>query len=148
MNSLGWQTVVATPPIVHHGFITVCPPVTVELASKAQSLKPRIINGTTTSRSFSVILVETAGSIKGKIFKIGVRISILFFWNSDFTNFLLFQKKKNSHISFRHKSYLKASACCHILWLPWHRDRSKHWHRQFFLKKTLFFSAKKKKIMI
>ena len=63
MNSLGWQTVVATPPIVHHGFITVCPPVTVELASKAQSLKPRIINGTTTSRSFSVILVETAKSI-------------------------------------------------------------------------------------
>jgi hypothetical protein len=38
MNSLGWQTVVATPPMVHQGFITVWPPVTVELASKAQSL--------------------------------------------------------------------------------------------------------------
>ena len=63
MNSFGWQTVVATPPMVHHGFMTVCPPVTVELASKAQSLKPRIIKGTTTSRSFSVILVETAKSI-------------------------------------------------------------------------------------
>ena len=28
MNSLGWQTVEATPPMVHHGFITVWPPVT------------------------------------------------------------------------------------------------------------------------
>merc|ERR1719470_649217 len=63
MNSFGWQMVVATPPMVHQGFITVWPPVTVELASKAQSLKPLIIRGTTTSRSFSVILVETANNI-------------------------------------------------------------------------------------
>ena len=42
MNSLGWQTVVATPPMVHQGFITVWPPVTVELASKAQSLNKNI----------------------------------------------------------------------------------------------------------
>merc|ERR1712172_77727 len=63
MNSLGWQTVVATPPMVHQGLITVWPPVTVELASKAQSLKPLIIRGTTTSRSFSVILVDTANNI-------------------------------------------------------------------------------------
>merc|ERR1711997_871454 len=33
------------------------------LASKAQSLKPLIIRGTTTSRSFSVILVDTANNI-------------------------------------------------------------------------------------
>lgn len=63
INSLGWQTVVATPPIVHHGFMTVWPPVTVEPASRAQSLKPLIISGMTTSRSFSVILVETASNI-------------------------------------------------------------------------------------
>merc|ERR1712021_251100 len=35
----------------------------VGLASKAQSLKPLIIRGTTTSRSFSVILVDTANNI-------------------------------------------------------------------------------------
>ena len=63
INSLGWQTVVATPPIVHQGFMTVCPPVTVEPASRAQSLNPRIISGTITSRSFSVIFVDTANSI-------------------------------------------------------------------------------------
>merc|ERR1712110_1388675 len=60
---VGLATVVATPPMVHQGFITVWPPVTVELASKAQSLKPLIIRGTTTSRSFSVILVDTANNI-------------------------------------------------------------------------------------
>jgi hypothetical protein len=43
MNSLGWQTVVATPPTVHQGFITVCPPVTEQPASNAQSLNPLII---------------------------------------------------------------------------------------------------------
>jgi hypothetical protein len=43
MNSFGWQTVVATPPTVHQGFITVCPPVTEQPASRAQSLKPLII---------------------------------------------------------------------------------------------------------
>ena len=63
MNSLGWHTVVATPPIVHHGFMTVCPPVTVDPDSRAQSLNPLIMRGMTTSRSFSVILVETAKSM-------------------------------------------------------------------------------------
>jgi hypothetical protein len=43
MNSLGWQTVVATPPTVHQGFITVWPPVTEQPASNAQSLNPLII---------------------------------------------------------------------------------------------------------
>ena len=50
-----WQMVVATPPMVHQGFITVWPPVTVVPASSAQSLKPRMMSGTTTSLSFSVI---------------------------------------------------------------------------------------------
>merc|ERR1719427_1289747 len=50
MNSFGWQMVVPTPPTVHHGFITVWPPVTVVPASRAQSLNPRMISGTTTSR--------------------------------------------------------------------------------------------------
>jgi len=39
MYSLGWHTVDATPPIVHQGFTTVCPPVTVVPASSAESLK-------------------------------------------------------------------------------------------------------------
>ena len=43
INSLGWQIVVATPPIVHHGFMTVCPPVTVVPASRAQSYISNII---------------------------------------------------------------------------------------------------------
>ena len=43
--------------------MTVCPPVTDVPASRAQSLNPRIISGITTSRSFSVILVEMANSI-------------------------------------------------------------------------------------
>jgi hypothetical protein len=43
INSLGWQTVVATPPTVHQGFMTVWPPVTEQPASRAQSLKPLII---------------------------------------------------------------------------------------------------------
>ena len=63
MNSFGWQTVVATPPMVHQGFMTVCPPVTVDPASSAQSLNPLIMSGMTTSRSFSVILVDTASSM-------------------------------------------------------------------------------------
>lgn len=40
INSLGWHTVVATPPIVHQGFITVWPPVTDVLASSAASWIP------------------------------------------------------------------------------------------------------------
>lgn len=35
--SLGWHTVVATPPIVHHGLTTVWPPVTAVPASRAES---------------------------------------------------------------------------------------------------------------
>lgn len=38
MYSLGWHTVDATPPTVHQGFTTVCPPVTVVPASRAESL--------------------------------------------------------------------------------------------------------------
>ena len=60
MNSFGWQTAEATPPMVNHGFKTVWPPVTDVPASAAQSLKPFIINGMIVSRSFSVIFVETA----------------------------------------------------------------------------------------
>ena len=37
MNSLGWHTVVATPPMVSHGFNTVCPPVTDVPPSSAKS---------------------------------------------------------------------------------------------------------------
>merc|ERR1719189_2393367 len=58
-----WQIVVATPPMVHQGFITVWPPVTVVPASRAQSLNPLMMSGTTTSLSFSVILVDTASNI-------------------------------------------------------------------------------------
>ena len=42
MNSLGWQTVVATPPIVSQGLSTVCPPVTDVPASSARSYKCNI----------------------------------------------------------------------------------------------------------
>ncbi|CAK9814757.1 hypothetical protein ANTPLA_LOCUS8330 [Anthophora plagiata] len=63
MYSFGWQTVEATPPIVHQGLTTVCPPVTVVPASKAESLNPLMIKGTTTSRSFSVIFVLTPSNI-------------------------------------------------------------------------------------
>lgn len=37
MNSDGWQMVVATPPMVHQGFMTVWPPFTVVTASVAAS---------------------------------------------------------------------------------------------------------------
>ncbi len=37
MNSLGWQTVVATPPTVIQGLSTVCPPFTLVPASSARS---------------------------------------------------------------------------------------------------------------
>lgn len=63
MYSFGWHTVEATPPMVHQGLTTVCPPVTVVPASRAESLKPLIINGTTTSRSFSVIFVLTPSNM-------------------------------------------------------------------------------------
>lgn len=43
MYSLGWHTVDATPPIVHQGFTTVCPPVTVVPASRAESLNSKDI---------------------------------------------------------------------------------------------------------
>lgn len=49
--------------MVHHGLTTVWPPVTVVPASKAESLKPLMISGTTTSLSFSVILVLTPNNI-------------------------------------------------------------------------------------
>jgi len=59
MNSFCWQTEDATPPMVNHGLRTVWPPVTEQPASLAQSLKPLRRIGTTVSRSFSVIFVET-----------------------------------------------------------------------------------------
>ena len=37
MNSFGWHTVVATPPMVIQGFSTVCPPFTLVPASSAVS---------------------------------------------------------------------------------------------------------------
>jgi hypothetical protein len=37
MTALGGQTVLATPPMVHHGFTTVWPPVTRHPASRAVS---------------------------------------------------------------------------------------------------------------
>uniref|UniRef100_A0A2M4CB85 Putative secreted protein n=1 Tax=Anopheles marajoara TaxID=58244 RepID=A0A2M4CB85_9DIPT len=49
--------------MVHQGLTTLCPPVTLVPACRAESLKPRIINGMTTSRSFSCIFVLTASSI-------------------------------------------------------------------------------------
>ena len=51
MNSLGWQTVVATPPITTHGLSTVWPPVTDVPASSAASLKPWMTSGMTLSLS-------------------------------------------------------------------------------------------------
>lgn len=53
MNSLGWQTVVATPPSTIQGFTTVWPPVTEVPASSAASLKPWIISGITLSLSYA-----------------------------------------------------------------------------------------------
>lgn len=51
INSLGWQTVVATPPITTQGLSTVCPPVTDVPASSDASLNPWMINGMTLSLS-------------------------------------------------------------------------------------------------
>lgn len=51
MNSLGWQTTEATPPIIIQGLTTVWPPVTDVPPSSAASRKPRIIRGITRSRS-------------------------------------------------------------------------------------------------
>ena len=54
---------VATPTMVNPGFMVMCPPMAEQPTSRAQSLKPRIINGATRSRSFSAILADTAKSI-------------------------------------------------------------------------------------
>lgn len=43
INSFGWQTVVATPPIIIQGLTTVCPPFTLVPASSAQSWKEETI---------------------------------------------------------------------------------------------------------
>lgn len=51
MNSLGWQTTEATPPMIIQGLMTVWPPVTDVPPSSAASRKPRIISGITRSRS-------------------------------------------------------------------------------------------------
>lgn len=51
MNSLGWHTVVATPPITTQGLTTVCPPVTDVPASSEASLNPWMISGMTLSLS-------------------------------------------------------------------------------------------------
>ena len=51
INSLGWQTVVATPPITTQGLSTVCPPVTDVPASSDASLNPWMISGITLSLS-------------------------------------------------------------------------------------------------
>ncbi len=52
MNSLGWHTVVATPPRTIQGLITVWPPVTEVPASSDASLNPWMIRGMTLSRSY------------------------------------------------------------------------------------------------
>ncbi len=52
MNSLGWHTVVATPPRTIQGLITVWPPVTEVPASSDASLNPWMISGMTLSRSY------------------------------------------------------------------------------------------------
>lgn len=51
INSFGWQTVVATPPITTQGLRTVCPPVTDVPASSDASLNPWMISGMTLSLS-------------------------------------------------------------------------------------------------
>lgn len=51
INSLGWQTVVATPPITTQGLSTVWPPVTDVPASSDASLNPWMISGMTLSLS-------------------------------------------------------------------------------------------------
>lgn len=51
MNSFGWQTVVATPPITTQGLSTVCPPVTDVPASSDASLNPWMTSGMTLSLS-------------------------------------------------------------------------------------------------
>lgn len=51
INSFGWQTVVATPPITTQGLRTVCPPVTDVPASSDASLNPWMISGITLSLS-------------------------------------------------------------------------------------------------
>lgn len=51
INSFGWQTVVATPPITTQGLSTVCPPVTDVPASSDASLNPWMISGITLSLS-------------------------------------------------------------------------------------------------
>ncbi len=52
MNSLGWHTVVATPPRTIQGLITVWPPVTEVPASSDASLNPWMTRGMTLSRSY------------------------------------------------------------------------------------------------
>lgn len=65
MNSLGWQTVVATPPITTQGLSTVCPPVTEVPASSDASLKPWMISGMTLSLSCKDPGISEAESTTG-----------------------------------------------------------------------------------
>jgi hypothetical protein len=81
INSFGWHTAEATPPMVSQGFKTVWPPVTDVPASAAQSLKPFIIRGMIVSRSFSVIFVETATwqhLVYHQVWKSDILVLILF----------------------------------------------------------------------
>lgn len=59
MNSLGWQTTDATPPMIIQGLITVWPPVTEVPPSSAASRNPRIISGITRSRSCVMHIDDT-----------------------------------------------------------------------------------------
>ena len=66
MNSLGWHTVVATPPMTTQGLSTVCPPVTDVPASSDASLNPWLINGITLSLSCYSRRRQGGGGVMGK----------------------------------------------------------------------------------
>ena len=53
----------ATPPMMGHGFCTVCPPVTDAPASRTHAVKPRITSRVTTSRALGSMSSETASSM-------------------------------------------------------------------------------------
>lgn len=61
--SLVWATLVATPPQIIQGLITVWPPVTQVDAFSAWSLNPFIRRGTTISLSFWLSLLDTPSNI-------------------------------------------------------------------------------------
>lgn len=69
INSLGWQTVVATPPITTQGLSTVCPPVTDVPASSDASLNPWMMSGMTLSLSCKTAQSDHLQRAQGSIFR-------------------------------------------------------------------------------